>query len=287
MKSMILAFLTATSAFALEVQGHRGARALRPENTLPAFELAIANGVDTLELDLAVTSDDILVVSHDPFINPEHCINAEGQPAAPETMIHSLPLKKVQAYDCGSRKNPRFPKQQTVPQTKIPRFADVIQLLKDTPLPAGKTVQLNIETKIYPGHPDWTVDPQKFVKLILEQLKPAHLIARTTVESFDDRTLLIVKKLEPQLRTALLTSDNHLDFAAAVKSAKADILSPDFEWILPDDVKAIHKLGKRVIPWTVNEPAAWDRLIAMNVDGIITDDPVALIDYLKQKKLRK
>lgn len=285
--SQLACLIFFSPAHALDVEGHRGARAQRPENTLPAFEYAISNGVDTIELDLAVTSDNVLVISHDPFINPEHCVDAKGQPPPPELMIHSLTAKVVQSYDCGGTRNPRFPKQQLVPHTPIPRFSDLLNLIKDSKLPAARTVRLNVETKIYPGHPDWTVAPEHFVDLVLKALKDAGMVKRTTLESFDDRTLRLAKKREAGLKTALLTSDNHFDYGAALKSAGADILSPDSDWILPEDVQALHKIGKKVLPWTVNDPQAWDRLIKMGVDGIITDDPAALIEYLKEKKLRK
>src|SRR5262249_22650037 len=158
-----------------------------------------------------------------------------------------------------------------------PKFVDLLKMLKDSKEPSAKHIRLNVETKIYPSKPELTPIPDKFVELILEQLRAYNVVSRTTIESFDDRTLISIKEIEPKITTALLTSDNHIDYVSALAKAKADILSPDYEWILPEDVKAVHKAGKKVLPWTVNDPAAWDKMIKMDVDGIITDDPAALV----------
>src|SRR5262249_38056476 len=118
------------------VHGHRGARAMRPENTMPAFEYAIEIGADVLEMDVAVTRDNILVISHDPHINPEIC-----KGPSPGIAIHDLPLAKLREYDCGALKNPNFPKQMPVPGTRIPTLDEVLSLA------ARSNVQFNIETK--------------------------------------------------------------------------------------------------------------------------------------------
>jgi glycerophosphoryl diester phosphodiesterase len=258
-------------ATGLDIQGHRGARALRPENTLPAFQRGLELGVQTLELDLTVSRDDVLMISHDPFINTERCLGSKGEVLAAKLLIRSLTAAQIQSYDCGSITNPLFPKQQKVPHTPIPRLTDLFQMLSQWP--RGKIVRLNMETKIYPAHPEFSPPPQKFVELIIKELRNYDLVARTILESFDDRTLKIAKILEPKLHTALLTSDNHIDYVAAAKSVKADYVSPNYEWVLPDDVATLHRAGIKVIPWTVNDPIEAKRLIKMNVDGIITDDP--------------
>jgi glycerophosphoryl diester phosphodiesterase len=278
----LLSLLIGFSAYGLDVEGHRGARAMRPENTLPAFQYALEVGVTTIELDLAVTSDNVLVISHDPFINPEHCQGPHGEVVPESLMIHSLTAAKVQEFDCGSKKNPHFPNQQPVPQTPIARFNDLLRMLADSKLANAKTIHLNVETKIYPSAPELTPTPKQFVELIVKLLRQYKIVNRTTLESFDDRTLLAAKKLEPKLQTVLLTSDNHIDYVAAVKAAHADFLSPDSNWILPEDVQALPKNGIKVIPWTVNDPAGWDRLLKMGVDGIISDDPAALLAFLKK-----
>jgi len=132
--------------------GHRGARALRPENTIPAFEYAIAQGVDALELDLAVTKDNILVVSHDPLMNPEICTGPK-----PNIPIHELTLAEVKTYDCGGRQNKNFPRQQPVPGTRMPTFEEVLALAD------RGAFEFNVETKIFPDKPQLTPSPLEFV----------------------------------------------------------------------------------------------------------------------------
>src|SRR5271169_2634948 len=135
------------------VHGHRGARALRPENTLPAFEYAIAQGVDALELDMAVTKDNVLVVSHDPLLHPPVCSGP-----VPEAVIHTLTLAQVREWDCGKVQNPAFPKQTPVPGTRMPTLDEVFNLA-----PSG-TFQFNIETKIFAEQPELSVTPEEFVR---------------------------------------------------------------------------------------------------------------------------
>ena len=201
------------------------------------------------------------MVSHDPYINPEHCLGPKGEPVSEGVMIRNLTAEEVQKYDCGSKKSRRFPKQVLVPHSHIPKFSEVLDLVKSSKAAAAKKVQLNVESKIYPHHPERSPEPDEFVKLIVAALKKAGLVERATLQSFDDRTLKAAQKQEPRLRRVLLTSDNHFDFVAAAKSDKVYALSPDFEWITADDVKALHKAGIKVIPWTVNDAEGWKKMI--------------------------
>ncbi len=264
----------------IEVQGHRGTRALRPENTLPAFKKAIEVGVDVLELDLQVTKDDVLIISHDPFIASDICVVKEP------ILIRSISAAQVQAYDCGSVVNPRFPKQKLIAKTPKPTLEALFQMVKASSSQTAKKVKFNIETKINPYDVEMSTTPERFVKLILDLVKKYNLLSRVYLQSFDNRTLLIAKKLEPKLITVQLTSDNHLDYVAIAKSSHADIISPDFQWILKEDVTALHKAKIKVIPWTVNQEKDWKKLIDMNVDGIISDDPEALIEFLRTSGLK-
>ena len=271
----------------LEVQGHRGARAVFPENTLAGFDYALKVGVDTLELDLAVTKDNVLVISHDPFINPTICLGPGGKKlgSKTKTLIRQLSFKQLQEFDCGSLKNPRFPEQQPVAKEKIPSLEQLFGLVKASKHPASKRVKFNIETKIVPAYEDATPEPEEFVQLVVALVKKYKLVSRVTLQSFDDRTLVVSKRLEPKIKTALLIAYNHVDMVTLAKGIGADIISPNHEWILKTDVVALHKAGVQVIPWTVNDPQGWSRLIKMGVDGIITDHPQALFDYLKTQGL--
>ena len=185
------------------VHGHRGARAWRPENTIPAFQFAIEHGVDVLELDLAVTKDNMLVVSHNPTLNlnPEHPGErvCKGPSLAPGTFIHSMTLAEVRQYDCGSVPLPNFPTQVAVPGTKVATFDEVLDLAK------GTTVQFNVETKSFPNHPEFTPAPAEFVALIVAAIKKHNVDpARIILQSFDWRTLAEMRKQYPVIRLSAL-----------------------------------------------------------------------------------
>lgn len=259
------------------VHGHRGARAVRPENTLPAFEYAIQQGVDVLELDMAVTRDNVVVVSHDPVLHPPVC-----KGPAPSALIHELTLKQVREWDCGAIQNPAFPKQQTIPGTRIPTLDEVFALA-----PAG-TLEFNIETKIFPDQPERAPSPEVFAKLVLDRIRHHRMEKRVILQSFDYRTLIAMKRLAPEIRlSALMENDDRRDFVQAARDAGgAQIVSPNFALVTTKKVADAHAAGLQVVPWTANKPEQWDRLIEAGSDAIISDDPAALISYLKAKGRR-
>lgn len=257
------------------VHGHRGARAMRPENTIPAFEYAIQAGADVLEMDVAVTKDNILVISHDPHINKEIC-----QGPHPGVAISQLTLAELLEYDCGALKNPRFPKQQPAPGTRIPTLDEVLSLGK------GNQVQFNIETKSFPDHPELTPPPDIFALMMLKVIRQQDMESRCIVQSFDFRTLRAMKALAPSVRLAALWEGAARPFPDIAKEALAGIVSPEFRLVTPQQVKASHEARLEVVPWTANTPSDWQKLIDAGVDAIISDDPAALIAYLKEKGLR-
>jgi glycerophosphoryl diester phosphodiesterase len=273
---LILAALTMAATHPILVHGHRGARAMRPENTLPAFEYAIHAGVDVLELDMAVTRDNILVVSHDPILEPPVCAGPQAK-----AVIHELTLAQVKQWDCGSVRNPNFPKQQAIAGTRMPTLDEVFTLA------APSNVELNIETKSFTDQPQYTPSPEEFCRLVLQQVRAHKLEKRVILQSFDFRTLLAMKALAPRIRRAALTETDPRDFAAIAKEAgDAAIVSPNFKLVTREKMEAAHRAGLQIVPWTVNTPADWDRMIDAGVDAVITDDPAALIAYLKGKHLR-
>jgi glycerophosphoryl diester phosphodiesterase len=279
---LILALMIATSlsnagdAPRILVHGHRGARARRPENTIPAFEYAIAQGVDALEMDMAVTKDNVIVISHDPILEPPVC-NGPAKSA----VIHQLTLAEVRQWDCGAVRNPRFDTQQTIPGTRIPTLDDVFQLA-----PRG-SFDYNIETKSFPDHPEYTPAPEEFSRMVLEKIRRYQLEKRIILQSCDLRTRIAMRKLAPAIRLSALIENDPREFTAvSAAAANAAIVSPDFHLVTPEKVAAAHQAGLQVVPWTANTPADWDRLIAAKVDAIISDDPASLIQYLKEKGLR-
>ena len=269
------AFSPAQNKPRILVHGHRGARAMRPENTIPAFDYAITVGVDVLEMDMAVTKDNVIVISHDPSLRPPVCTGP--QPAA---TIHELTLAQVREWDCGTVQNPLFQKQTPVPGTRMPTLDDVFQLA------TRGNFDYNIETKIFPDKPELTPPPEEFSRMVLEKIRKYKLEKRVILQSFDFRTLVAMRKIAPELRLAALWSSGPRDFVSIAREAGAGIVSPQFGLVTPEQVRAAHQAGLEVVPWTANSPGDWDRLIAAGVDAIITDDPAALIAHLKARGLR-
>ena len=283
MKTLALLTFITTLAMAqkIHVQGHRGARAVLPENTLKGFQYAIDLGVEVIELDLTVTADNHVIISHDPVVNTQLCrFDRERVP------FSTLTLKQVKKIDCGSKKKPRFPNQKLIPGTKIPTLAELFETVKKSPAPNARTVQFNIEIKIFPQYPTMTPKPERFAKLTYDIIKKYGMVKRSIVQSFDYRPLVAIKALDPKLRTAFLNYQSLPDFVAIAQGLKADIISPNQHWITKDQVLALRKIGIQTVPWTANTEEEWEHLIQLGVDGIITDDPQGLIQYLEKKKLR-
>lgn len=272
----IMAVLSADSYPRILVHGHRGARAAMPENTLPAFEYAISVGADVLELDLAVTRDNVLVASHDPILPEATC---QG-PAGTTRVIREMTLAQLKQWDCGAKVNPGFPKQQAVPGTRVPTLDEVLQLA------SRGSFEFNIETKIFPEKPQFTPSPEEFARLLVDAVRRHKLESRVIIQSFDFRTLVAAEELAPEIRRAALYAGKPRDLVALTREAHATLSSPHYRLVTGENVKALQAAGFPVVPWTANDPAEWDALVQAGVDAIITDDPAGLIAYLKQRKLR-
>lgn len=299
----------ATTPF--DLQGHRGARGLAPENTLPAFARALSIGVTTLELDTAVTRDGVVVVTHDPALNPAIARGPDGAwLAAPGPAIHSLSFAELSRYDVG-RLDPRssyarrYPDQGAVDGTRIPRLAEVFALARKA---GNRRVGFNIETKVSPLAPDETLAPEPFARALIAEVRRARMSQRVTIESFDWRTLQVVQREAPDLPTVYLTAqqkfmDNvctgplagtasiaaadcqpsawtagyqlrdHESVPRMVKAAGGATWSPYFGDVTARSVKEAQSLGLRVVVWTVNEPAQIVKMLDLGVDGIISDRP--------------
>ncbi len=283
---------TPAGPYKILVHGHRGSRATRPENTLPAFQFAIEHGADVLELDLAVTKDNALVVSHSPFlVQPAqyaaHERVCKGPELPPMTPIHAMTLDQVEQYDCGSVALAAFPKQVAVPGTHVATFDQVLDLIADN------KVQLNVETKSFPNHPELTPTPAEFVRLIVESIHRHHSDeSRIILQSFDFRTLIEMRKQEPAIRLSALIgtgdgdammgiTDHNKDFVHIHDVTGAEIVSPDYHLVTAEQVAAAHQVHMQVVPWTADSPEDWQKLADAHVDAIISDDPAALLDWLK------
>jgi glycerophosphoryl diester phosphodiesterase len=250
-----------------------------PENSLAAFRYALEQGVDVLELDMAVTSDRVVVVSHDATLSPKLCTGPEGA----ERAIYKQTWKQLGRWTCGTLPHPDFPNQKKL-AVKIPRLEDVFRL-------AAKTkVRFNIETKMSPRTPDLAPPPEEFAALVLAAVRKHKLEDRVILQSFDYRTLHAMKKLEPRIRLSALfpfdTASRGADFMEMARLSGAGILSPHFSVVTPERIAAAHQAGLTVVPWTANTPEQWQKLVDAKADAIISDDPAALIAWLKAKGLR-
>jgi glycerophosphoryl diester phosphodiesterase len=297
LKTLLCASLAlALPVFAFDLQGHRGTRGNAPENTMPAFERALEIGVTTLELDVGVTADGVVVISHDPYLNPAITRDAMGQWLTGDKgpFIHKLTYAQLQTYELG-RINPETPYAKTF-STQQPRDGTrmpTLQALFDRVKALGANdVRFNIETKLDPSRPDDTVSPEEMARALLKVIKDAGVTQRVTIQSFDWRSLKISKQLEPTIPTVCLTiqtgnTDNTrdgswtaglkiADLGTAPKMAKAAgcaVWSPNGGAVTEALVKEAQGLGLQVVVWTVNNPADMERLIAWGVDGLISDYP--------------
>jgi glycerophosphoryl diester phosphodiesterase len=288
---------------ALDIQGHRGARGLAPENTLPAFARALSLGVSTLEMDCAVTKDGVVVVIHDRALNPDIARDPDGNwlnqtgPA-----IRTLAYAELQRYDVGRLKPAtayakRWPEQLPADGARIPRLADVFALVKKS---GNEAVRFNIETKISPLEPEQTTHPEDFARKLIAAIRAGGVANRATIQSFDWRTLAVVQKEAPDIATVYLTTvtgfmDNiqargdspwtagirfrdHGSVPRMVKAAGGAVWSPYLGDLTRETVKEAQALGLKVVVWTVNNPADMRRVIQWGVDGVISDRP----DLLRQ-----
>ncbi len=262
-----------------DLQGHRGARGLRPENTIPAFQKALELGVTTLEMDVAVSADGQVVLSHEPWFSHEICATPEGTPV-PEGServhnLYALPYARIAQYDCGLRGNPRFPEQERMAVHK-PLLDSVLAMAEAYPrLPEQAAIHYNIEIKSSPARDSvFTPRPDAYARALYGVLVRHGVLARTTVQSFDPRALEAMRRLDPTVRVAFLVdNDDGLAANLARLSFTPDIYSPHYRLLDDATVAAIHLRGMQVVPWTVNDIAAMQALHALGVDGLITDYP--------------
>lgn len=295
----VFSILMAGQAMGFDLEAHRGGRALLPENTLPAFANALSMGVDTLELDVGVTADGEVVVSHERGLNPDLARDAGGAyVAAPGTPLVKLRLDEVRTYDVGqirpdSAYAKQFPDQRAVPGTRIPPLSELFALVRKS---GNSRVRLNIETKIDPNHPDQSLDPQAFVAKLLGLIETETFSDRVMIQSFDWRTLQLVQQQAPKIPTVYLTlqrgssqtvaldkatnwtagfspADHGGSLPRTIKAAGGAIWSPYFGDVTAALISEAHDLRLRVVVWTVNKREDMTRMIELGVDGMISDRP--------------
>ncbi len=263
----------------LDIQGHRGARGLMPENTIPAFLEAVRMGVTTIEMDVVISADGQVVVSHDPYLSHEFCLTKDGKEISEAEEksynLYRMNYEEIKGYDCGSKIHPRFPQQKKMKAYK-PLLTEVIDSVEAYVKAHNLTpVRYNIETKISPdGDGVFHPAPDTVVALLMAIVKEKGIWDRTTIQSFDDRTLKILHTGYPKISLALLVEDTvtgpeHLKRLGFTP----DIYSPDYHLVTAYFIRWAQKQNMKVIPWTVNTREEMDGLINIGVDGIITDYP--------------
>ncbi|TGN10923.1 glycerophosphodiester phosphodiesterase [Leptospira ilyithenensis] len=268
-------------------QGHRGARGLKPENTWPAFEEAIQYKMTTLELDTVLTKDKRIVIHHDSETNPVICQNQDGS-SIKKTSLYDLTFAELQVLDCGSKKNPSFPEQVAVPGTKLITIEDFFQKVLEAEKKAKQKFFFNIETKFPDDGSASDSIVEEHTNLLVSAIEKAKAIDRTTIQSFDMRTLPFVQKKNPKIKTSALFAPTYTqgflmtigfgngyrqDIIETAKSLKANVISPYFLYVTPEFVKQAHDSKIEVIPWTVNNEKEVNRLLGCGVDGVISDYP--------------
>lgn len=268
-----------------DLQGHRGAMGLKPENTLPGFYKAVDLGVSTIEFDLAVTGEHRLIISHEPWFRSDICLQPDGTPISREEersfRIYEYDYETIAEFDCGTLQHPSHPNQKNLFASK-PLMTDAIAAVDEYVRTQGRApVRYNIEIK---SNPAWdgtlTPDPEVFARLLyeelldLEQQLESPILERVSVQSFDPRPLHVFRDIAPTVPLAILTFteesvDEHIEFFGFLP----EIYSPNYGILTSEHVRRAHELGMLVIPWTVNTVEDMQKMMDLGVDGLITDYP--------------
>ena len=264
-----------SSVIEYDLQGHRGARGLLPENSVPGFLLALEYGVDTIEMDVVVSADSHIVVSHEPWMSAEICSHPDGTAVSEDEAmalnLFKMSYERIALFDCGSRGNERFPEQEPLSVVK-PLLADALRAIESA---AETPVRYNIEIKSREeGDGVFHPDVDTFASLVHQVIEEFEVMDRTTIQSFDPRSLESYHRIAPQATLALLVS-NEWGFQANLDrlSFLPKIYSPNHRLVDRALVESVQSAGLTIVPWTINEAARMRELLDLGVDGLITDYP--------------
>ncbi|MCW5907095.1 MAG: glycerophosphodiester phosphodiesterase [Chitinophagales bacterium] len=280
----ITSFIFAQSVY--DIQGHRGCRGLYPENSIIGFIEAVKLGVNTLELDVVVSKDNQLVVSHEPWMSASFCFTSDGKSIEDNKEkynIYQLTYEQIKQFDCGINGNSKFPEQKKISTTK-PLLSEVIDAVEKyisaNNLPP---VYYNIETKSTPeGDNKFHPAPAEFSLLLYNLLQQKDILHRCIVQSFDPRTLQILKQKDENIVLALLVANaDGFEHNITRLGFTPQIYSPNFLLVNKKLINNCHQKGIKVIPWTVNEEKKMLQLKKMGTDGVITDHPDRAIKVLR------
>ncbi len=269
----------------IDVQGHRGARGVYPENTIPGFIYALEAGVNTIELDVVVSYDKKIVVSHEPWMSAAICSHPNGDSVKgseeKSLNLYKMLYDEIASYDCGKRGNSKFPQQKTMPVYKPLLSAVIDSIEKTIRAKKLKPIQYNIEIKSMPkGDDDYHPKPEEFAKLVLDVIRKFPISDRVIVQSFDVRPLKKIRKINPEIKLAMLVAVGSMSTYLRKLNFTPEVYSPNFRLVGKKLVTKAHNKGMKVIPWTVNDESEMRKQLEYGVDGIITDYPEVLIKLL-------
>ena len=261
-------------------QGHRGCRGLMPENTIPAMLKAIDLGVTTLEMDVVVSKDNQVIVSHDVYFNQNITTTPEGKTLtkteAEKLLLYTMPYDSIRKYDVGLKPHPDFPRQQKIAVYK-PLLTELLDVTEKYAKEKGRTVSYNIEIKSNPANDGKKHPPiEEFVDLAMNVIRQKGIEKRVTIQSFDPRALQVMHRKYPGINISLLIEGNDkrsLDEQVQQLGYVPEVYSPHSLLVTPTLVEQCHQKNIKVIPWTVNTLEEMKRLVSLKVDGIISDYP--------------
>lgn len=271
--------------YSFDLQGHRGARGLAPENTMAAFKKALELGVNTLELDVVVSQDKQLVVSHESWFNAALTITPAGEDMEeekkPSTNFFQMKYEDIRKYDCGSREHPNFPEQELQESYK-PLLSEVLQMVEDESQKRNIIIHYNIEIKSLPeGDNIFHPEPSEYCKLVVDLVTGVLPFDRFTIQSFDFRILRELHQKHPQIKLAALVAKKELELSLEELGFVPNIFSPNFTMVDSIMMVQAHHHKVKVIPWTVNQKSDMKRLLQLGVDGLITDYPNRALVFRK------
>lgn len=263
-----------------DFQAHRGGRGLMPENTIPAMLDAIDSGVTTLEIDLQISKDRKVVVSHDPYFNEKITTTPEGsfltEEEAGKRLLYSMTYDSIAKYDVGLKPNPDFTRKKNLAACK-PLLTELIRAAEKSSGRKCRIIRYNMEIKsTVKGENVYHPPVKEYVDLVMSIVADNGIMHRTTIQSFDVRALRIVNKTYPSVATSYLVNykekrpvEELLDGLGFVPS----VYSPDYRHVTSELIAYCHAKNIKVIPWTVNDRETLQKMIDLNVDGVISDYP--------------
>ncbi|WP_228852256.1 glycerophosphodiester phosphodiesterase family protein [Aegicerativicinus sediminis] len=279
---IVAIFCMSCSKDNIDIQGHRGYRGMFPENSMLGFEKALELGVTTLEMDVVITADKQVIVSHEPYMNHEICLKQNGRTISPKEErkynIYKMPYSMVKTFDCGSKEHPEFPGQEKIPTVK-PLLSEVIEMAERK---SQREIQYNIEIKSSLDDDGlFTPELSAFVELVIHVIEEFGVENRTTLQSFDVRALDKINRTGIGVSRSLLVDENEtIDQKLKSLTFKPEIISPYYKLLSTTKVKELQQQGFKIIPWTVNEKKDIANILQMNVDGIISDYPERVINLV-------